>query len=158
MGNSNQSRVQCDGRAPDNILVPKWHRMTGDSGDQIPEKCVPMRRCGTNAPGWLNGKHPRLQEGVVARQVCYHWTGGCCQWKNSVKIRNCGDFYVYELRKPPACSLRYCGNKEGKNFLFTCLNTASRLYFCSCVNSSFFIPFCSAYNSATNHRTNTVTR
>ena len=117
MANSDQSRVKCDGRAPDNILVPKWYRMTGDSGDQIPESCVPMRRCGTRAPGWLNGSHPSLQEGVVARQVCYHRTGGCCQWKNNIQIRNCGDFYVYELQKPPTCSLRYCGNKEGKSSL-----------------------------------------
>ena len=108
--------MKCDGRAPDNIVVPKWYRMTGQSGDQIPESCVPMRRCGTHAPGWLNGKHPSVKEGVVVRQVCYHWSGGCCQWNNDIKIRNCGDFYVYELQKPPACSLRYCGNKQGKNF------------------------------------------
>ncbi|XP_022797785.1 uncharacterized protein LOC111336033 [Stylophora pistillata] len=112
MGYSDQSGIKCDGRAPDNILVPKWYRITGDSGDQIPERCVPMRRCGTDAPGWLNGQHPSLQEGVVKRQVCYHWTGGCCQWKNYIKIRNCGDFYVYELQKPPACPLRYCGNMQ----------------------------------------------
>ena len=114
MGNADQSNVQCDGRAPDNILSPKWYRMTGDSGDQIPEICVPMRRCGTHAPGWLDGKHPSVKEGDVIRQVCYHWSDNCCNWKNDINVRNCGDFYVYKLDKPPACSLRYCGNKQGK--------------------------------------------
>ena len=112
--NSDQSNVKCDGRAPDNIVSPGWYRMTGASGDQIPDKCVPMRRCGTHAPGWLDGKHPTLLEGAVTRQVCYHWSSRCCNWKNNIKIRNCGDYYVYELQKPPVCSLRYCGNNAGE--------------------------------------------
>ncbi|XP_078354042.1 uncharacterized protein LOC144638689 isoform X1 [Oculina patagonica] len=112
MGNADQSNVKCDGRAPDNIVSPNWYRMTGESGDQIPEACVPMRRCGTHAPGWLDGQHPSVKEGEVIRQVCYHWSSNCCNWKNNIAIRNCGDFYVYKLEKPPACSLRYCGNKQ----------------------------------------------
>ena len=111
VGNSDQATVKCDGRAPDNILSPGWYRMTGNSGDQIPETCVPMRRCGTSAPGWLNGTHPTVEEGVVTRQVCYHWSNKCCNWKNNIKVRNCGDYYVYQLVKPPVCNLRYCGSK-----------------------------------------------
>ena len=88
--------------------------MTGEAGHHIPEKCVPMRHCGTHAPGWLNGKHPTIQEGVVTREVCYHWKKMCCYWKNFIKIRNCGSYYVYELSKPPACHLRYCGKREGE--------------------------------------------
>ena len=113
-GYSDRSSVKCDGRAPDNIVSPGWYRMTGASGNQIPEKCVPKNRCGTHAPGWLNGSHPSVLEGVVARRVCYHWSRSCCKWKNNIKIRNCGDYYVYELVKPPACYLRYCGNNKGK--------------------------------------------
>ena len=121
MGNSAQNNVKCDGRAPDNIVSPGWYRMTGNSGDRIPEKCVPKRRCGTHAPGWLNGTHPKVLDGVVNRRVCYHWSNNCCLWKNDIKIRNCGGYYVYELTKPPACSLRYCGNKPGeyKSFLIS---------------------------------------
>jgi len=114
MGNTNQNNVKCDGRAPDNIVVPRWYRMTGASGDKIPESCVPMRRCGTHAPGWLNGSHPAVLEGAVTRRVCYHWSNNCCLWKNNIKIRNCGAYYVYQLVKPPACYLRYCGNNGGE--------------------------------------------
>ncbi|PFX11434.1 Pancreatic secretory granule membrane major glycoprotein GP2 [Stylophora pistillata] len=106
--NKDQSSVKCDQR---DLALPDWFRFTDAEGDHIPESCVPMRRCGAHSPGWLNGKHPSVQEGVVVRQVCYHWTDGCCQWKNNVKIRNCGNFYVYELQRPPVCALRYCGDK-----------------------------------------------
>ena len=105
--NSDQSKVKCDGKAPDNIKFG-WYRMYGNSGSQIPEECVPTKRCGTKAPGWLNGKHPTVQEGIVTREVCYHWSDNCCKWKNNIRIRNCGSYYVYELQKPPTCDLRYC--------------------------------------------------
>ena len=107
------SNVKCDGRAPDNIVAAAWYRMIGASGDQIPESCPRQWSCGTHAPGWLSGKHPTVLEGVVTQKVCYHWSSGCCTWHNNIKIRNCSSYYVYELVKPPVCSLRYCGNKAG---------------------------------------------
>ena len=112
MGNSLQNNVRCDQRD----LNPGWYRFTGAAGDKMPTECVPVRRCGTHAPGWLSGAHPTLAEGAVARKVCYHWTGRCCQWSNNIKIRNCGGFFVYELQKTPVCSLRYCGNKQGERW------------------------------------------
>ena len=81
--NSDQSNFKCDGKAPDNISYG-WYRMMGKAGGQmIPEECVPTKRCGTKAPGWLNGKHPTVQEGIVDRQVCYHWSDNCCKWKTT---------------------------------------------------------------------------
>ena len=100
--------VKCDSN-----LVKKWYRFTDQAGGKMPESCVATWRCGTHAPGWLNGKHPTEAEGIVTRQVCYHWSSGCCQWKNNIRVRNCGVFYVYELQKPPVCHLRYCGGSGG---------------------------------------------
>ena len=105
MGNKEQSSVKCDQRDP---TLPGWFRFTGAAGDRMPTKCPETKRCGTHAPGWLNGNHPSVAEGIVSREVCYHW-GNCCRWKNKINVKNCGAFYVYELQKPPACSLRYCG-------------------------------------------------
>lgn len=116
MGNTDQSNLKCDKWAPDNI-VPGWYRMTGASGDQIPEGCVPIRRCGTHAPGWLNDTHPTVKDGLLTAKVCYHWSNKCCRWSNNINIRNCGSYYVYQLVKPPVCHLRYCGNKNGEYFL-----------------------------------------
>ena len=87
-----------------------WYRFSGGAGDQMPESCVPKRRCSTHAPGWLNGSHPSVAAGVVQRKVCFHWSTGCCQWSTYISVRNCGGFFVYRLHRPPVCSLRYCGN------------------------------------------------
>ena len=84
----------------------------------MPSSCPPKRRCGTHAPGWLNGSHPSVADGAVQRQVCYHWSSGCCQWQNDIQVRNCGGFYVYKLKPTRFCSLRYCGNRGGKYLNF----------------------------------------
>lgn len=92
-----------------------WYRFGGEAGNQIPESCVPTRHCGTHAPGWLSGKHPSVADGVVQRKICFHWSSGCCTWSTYISIRNCGGFFVYKLHRPPACTLRYCGNGLGRN-------------------------------------------
>ena len=104
--------VRCDRRD----LAPGWYRFQGAAGDKIPDKCVPKRRCGTHAPGWLNGTNPTVDEGIVTRKVCYHWSRNCCRWSNNIKVRNCGAYYVYELPKTPRCPLRYCGNANFGKF------------------------------------------
>ena len=108
MGNTAQSPLKCD----KNDLNPGWYRFTAGAGDKMPTSCPPKNRCGTHAPGWLNGNHPTVAEGIVTRQVCYHWSSSCCNWKNNIRVKNCGAFYVYELKKPPTCWLRYCGEYE----------------------------------------------
>lgn len=45
----------------------------------------------------------------MTRKVCYHWSGDCCNWSNTIRVLNCGGFYIYELVPSPACQLRYCG-------------------------------------------------
>ena len=74
------------------------------------ESCVNMYHCGTDAPGWLNGTHPAVADGVVQRQVCFSYLGSCCHNSTNISVRNCGAFYVYKLEPPPDCYLRYCGN------------------------------------------------
>ncbi len=94
----------------DRDLVTGWYRFQGAAGDRMPDECVLQYRCGTWNPGWLSGSHPTVAEGAVTRKVCYNRWGDCCLRSNNIKVKNCGSFYVYELQKPPECSLRYCGN------------------------------------------------
>ncbi|XP_030631026.1 uncharacterized protein LOC115812681 [Chanos chanos] len=77
---------------------------------QMPERCVSRRMCGTHAPLWLAGGHPRLRDGIVIRQVCGHWKKGCCAYKSSpIEVKKCrGNYYVYRFVKPPTCNLAYC--------------------------------------------------
>ena len=81
------------------------------------DKYVPENHCGTQYPGWLNGTHPTVSEGVVKRRVCYpeyfyEWysVSNYCDVSNNIRVRNCGAFFVYELQKPHYCDFRYCGN------------------------------------------------
>ncbi|XP_031569004.1 uncharacterized protein LOC116303578, partial [Actinia tenebrosa] len=90
-----------------------WYRFSGMAGTQIATSCVPKSRCGTAAPGWMSGTHPAVRDGIVTRTVCYHWIENCCTFYNTIKVRNCGGFYVYKLYPQHFCNLRYCGNKGG---------------------------------------------
>ncbi|EDO28690.1 predicted protein, partial [Nematostella vectensis] len=74
----------------------------------IPTSCVAKHYCTAHAPGWMTSPHPSVADGVVTRTVCYNWDNGCCHWSNNIRVRNCGEFYVYELSAPPNCYLRYC--------------------------------------------------
>ena len=108
-GNALQNNLRCD----DN-RVTGWYRFQGAAGDRMPGECVLRYRCGASDPGWLNGTHPTVAEGVVTRKVCYQKLGSCCATSNIIKVKHCGSYYVYELPKSgPShsrlCS-RYCGN------------------------------------------------
>ena len=103
-GNTLQNNLKCD-----NNLITGWYRFQGAAGDRMPDQYVLRYRCGTEHPGWLDGTHPTVAEGVVTRRVCYNYPGRYYEWCNSIKVKNCSSYYVYELQKPRACNRRYCG-------------------------------------------------
>ena len=112
---SEADRAQGNAQPPydrnDSGLVTGWYRFQGAAGDQMPDKCVLMYRCGTKYPGWLNGAHPTVAEGVVTRTVCYSDYSGCCLPSTIIKVKNCSGYYVYELhRTRNLWYSRYCGN------------------------------------------------
>lgn len=96
----------------DDGLAHGWYRFRGAAGTQMPTYCVGKYHCGTHAPGWLRGAHPSVADGIIRALVCFHWGSQCCSWSTIIRVRNCGGFYVYELRRPPACHLRYCGGNK----------------------------------------------
>ena len=109
VSSSSKTSASCD-----RSLNGDWYRFSDAAGKQMSQSCPPVRHCGTHATGWLNGTHPVIGDGVVTRQVCFHWKKGCCQWKRDIRVLNCGEFYVYQLQKPPVCNSRYCGGSIGK--------------------------------------------
>ena len=113
-GNTLQYNSKCDGW---DLAPTGWYRFQGDAGYRMADKCVPVHHCGTNTPGWLYGAHPTVIEGVVTRKVCYHWSNNCCNWNNTIRVKNCGSYFVYELRRTPVCLARYCGNAGAGEFL-----------------------------------------
>ncbi|XP_026108048.1 uncharacterized protein LOC113080021 [Carassius auratus] len=88
-----------------------WYRLFIAGQDaRMPETCVNQFSCGTIAPLWLNGQHPRVEDGVVTRHVCGHWNNDCCNYEfNPMKVKACpGNYYVYEFINPVFCYVAYC--------------------------------------------------
>uniref|UniRef100_A0A8C1TX19 ZP domain-containing protein n=1 Tax=Cyprinus carpio TaxID=7962 RepID=A0A8C1TX19_CYPCA len=78
---------------------------------QLPETCVSSYRCNTQVPLWLNGPHPRTEDGVVIREVCGGTYGTqCCDYKpRPIRVKACpGNYYVYELVRPNSWCAGYC--------------------------------------------------
>ena len=73
------------------------------------ETVIPTNMCATHAPGWLNGVHPGIEEGIVNRQVCFNWSGNNCNWNAQIQVVACPGYYLYYLPNTPVCNLRYCG-------------------------------------------------
>ena len=75
----------------------------------MPESPPSLFSCGTDAPGWLNGTHPTVAEGIVERQICFHWAGDTCMWsRDNARVLNCGEYFIYELPDRRECRLAYC--------------------------------------------------
>lgn len=99
-----------------NIDEMTWYRLGQRPGTQLATRCVPENRCGAQSPGWLNGQHPEMKDGIVQREVCFHFNGDCCSYNTTVQIRKCfGNFYVYKFtRVSPSITRRYCTEKTGE--------------------------------------------
>ncbi|KAK9965912.1 hypothetical protein ABG768_004976, partial [Culter alburnus] len=101
------SQIMCDAW----VSWSGWYRLflQGQSV-QMPDTCVDELSCGTAAPLWLNGGHPKVEDGVVTRGVCGHWRNNCCYFQsNPIKVKACpGNYYVYEFVSPVRCHSGYC--------------------------------------------------
>ncbi|KAI8500663.1 Oncoprotein-induced transcript 3 protein [Branchiostoma belcheri] len=102
--------VICDGNDTAVGVDEGWYRFTGEAGDRMPVQAPTMYRCGAHAGVFMNGQHPFIEEGVVTRQACAHYSDNTCYWSWDIKVRACPDgYYVYKLPKPVTCKLAYCG-------------------------------------------------
>ena len=72
--------------------------------------------CGIIHPGWLESTQPTVAEGVVTRKVCFRGPQNCCAWSNIIKVKNCSDYYVFELQRMPLYEYRYCANASACKF------------------------------------------
>ena len=98
------------GRKCDRNLKEDWYRFSAGAGKSIATQCIPgALRCGTTLPGWMDGAHPTVDEGVVSRKVCFSGYHNCCYHNIMIDVRNCSSFFVYRLKPIPVCASRYCG-------------------------------------------------
>jgi len=101
----------CDstvrGSGGDDYTGPAWYRIVGQAGTKLIENNPDKHMCGSSATGYLTEGHPSLRGSVKSVKLCFQWNSAC-EWHSSVKITNCGDFFVYYLPNTPVCNLRYC--------------------------------------------------
>lgn len=67
-------------------------------------------RCGTYSSVWLNKQHPSSDQGIITCEVCANVFNITveCPWPWNIRVKNCGGFFVYELKATPYCPMRYC--------------------------------------------------
>ncbi|XP_026206577.1 uncharacterized protein LOC113156004 isoform X2 [Anabas testudineus] len=107
--NTTTSYKRCDR----NVKWNGWYRLFYNGKSiQMPERCVPVDKCGTNSPLWLAGPHPKRRDGIVTRNVCGHWKKDCCAFKSTpIQVKKClGNYYVYKFTQPTSCRLAYCAD------------------------------------------------
>ena len=110
---SSQSPAHCDKSNYDHIHSDwkgaGWYRITGEAGTQLADTQVPSRKfCGTHATGSLIGGHPSVQQGEVNRAVHFNLDSSPAWQKTTVRVINCGSYYVYHLSELSACQSSYC--------------------------------------------------
>ena len=81
----------------------------GDAGTKMPTTRVPLYRCGTRFPGWLDGAHPTVEDGKIQRKVCFSDRNQGCKYHGTILVKNCGSYFIYKLFPWHSCPSRYCG-------------------------------------------------
>ena len=91
-----------------------WQRFIEPAGKMLSTKDPEQMTCGTDGVGWMRGTHPNTLGKVVQRTICFSWGGNECSWfLSNINVVACKGysgkiFYLYQLKKPPICTLAYC--------------------------------------------------
>ncbi|XP_052063239.1 uncharacterized protein LOC127702954 isoform X1 [Mytilus californianus] len=97
----------------DDVLQEGWYRIISRSGTDMPTEPPATFRCGTWYPIWLNGSLPSVDDGVVTRKVCTRTFTDFCEDFWNIDIKNCTDFYVYNLKTSKRAKSAYCFGTGG---------------------------------------------
>ncbi|XP_051769723.1 uncharacterized protein LOC127523252 isoform X2 [Ctenopharyngodon idella] len=87
------TRVEWDG----------WYRLfINGSSAQMPEWCMSYMSCGGYSALYLGGSHPRLEDGVVTREIYGSRNHQCSRYRSDpIQVKACpGNYYVYKFTMP----------------------------------------------------------
>ena len=99
------SSSKCD----DSNIAKKWYRFGGGAGSQMYTSCLSYYYCRAHYPGYMSSSHPAYGEGIVSRTVYFGYSGYTCYYTSTtIRVLNCGTYYVYELVATGSCYQRYC--------------------------------------------------
>lgn len=82
----------------DNSIGPAWYRFEGEAGTQMATDCPAASvNYGVISRGWLKDEHPTITDRQAAKTVCFRYFNKCCRFHTTIKVTNCGFYYVYYL-------------------------------------------------------------
>ena len=87
---------------------PGWYRISPSIGTKIPTSPIAISHCGTGAPGSVNSNTLPALGQTINQTVCFNWSGDHCYWNETIKIKNCVEYLLYDLPTAPHCDLGYC--------------------------------------------------
>ncbi|XP_067285852.1 pancreatic secretory granule membrane major glycoprotein GP2-like [Pseudorasbora parva] len=126
MPGHDDTRVEWDG----------WYRLfINGSSAQMPEWCATYMLCGGYSSLWLGGSHPRLEDGVVTREIYGSRYSQCRRYRsNPIQVKACpGNYYVYKFTRPalaiPApvyCAVSFITPSVDPCYNYTSLNESWR--------------------------------
>lgn len=97
--------VSCDDVT---FPAPTWTRFTGSGGTLLANCPIEDFRCGAAVTGWYTGIYPSMAGDTTSGTVCFSYNSDYCAMTSIALVTNCNGFYVYYLRAPDYCDLRYC--------------------------------------------------
>ncbi|XP_076111545.1 von Willebrand factor D and EGF domain-containing protein-like [Mytilus galloprovincialis] len=97
----------------DDALEEGWYKVISKSGTEIPTEAPDTFKCGTWYPIWLDGLLPSVLDGVVTRKVCTRTFTDLCEEFWNIDMKNCTDFYVYQLKPSLRAKAAYCFGTGG---------------------------------------------
>lgn len=91
----------------DNTLTQGWYRFTNKVGGKIPTTKPEPYHCGTVAPMWMKGTLPTTKGEVATALACTNINNrlGGCMIPKPMPVKNCGEFFVYNLQPSGGCAL-----------------------------------------------------
>ena len=95
----------------DNSLTAGWYRFTGAAGTRLATSDVSRDTCTTYYGGSYNGSLPSTNGSTTVGTLCLNNNGRLCYaaWSgSSIRVTNCGSYYVYYLIPITNCNARYC--------------------------------------------------
>ena len=102
-----------NGTICDNMLQPGWYRPISLAGNMMPTQCQEGGfTCGTINTLWMNGSHPAAGDISNVTACASSYNGGCCITSYNIQVKNCGDFYIYNLQNTKGCYQAYCFGTE----------------------------------------------
>ncbi|XP_021375515.1 von Willebrand factor D and EGF domain-containing protein-like [Mizuhopecten yessoensis] len=97
----------------DLLINEGWYRSVSGAGGTIPRTAPGSGKCGTRNPVWMDDTLPTNGETKSVTMCAVGVFSPCFPTWSTVRVKNCGSFYVYDLKRTPG-DYGYCFGTETK--------------------------------------------